>query len=96
MKKFFHKNFCSRILKALVYFILIAFILSCKGPDSDDFEDDSAINYNSDEENAQRLPDAIISTLGEEIVDEPKINATLTLIEAVSYTHLTLPTICSV
>ena len=81
MKKYFHKNFCSRILKALVYLILIAFILSCKGPDSDDFEDDSAITYNSDEENAQRLPDAIISTLGEEIVDEPKINATLTLIE---------------
>tara|TARA_B100001029_G_scaffold32105_1_gene24071 strand:+ start:173 stop:1585 length:1413 start_codon:yes stop_codon:yes gene_type:complete len=81
MKKFFHKNFYSRILKALVYFILIAFILSCSGPDSEDFEDDSAITYNSDEENAQRLPDAIISTLGEEIVDEPKINATLTLIE---------------
>ena len=55
MKKFFHKNFYSRILKALVYFILIAFILSCKGPDSDDFEDDSAITYNNSEEDAQRL-----------------------------------------
>ncbi len=81
MKKFFLKNTIYNNKRLFVYFIITSFIFSCHGPDSDDFDDADAITFNNDDENTKRLPGAFISTLGEEIVDEPKINATLTLVE---------------
>ena len=79
MRKFFLNNSIS-YTKPIIYFVIVSFVMSCNGPDSNDFNDADAITFINDE-NTQRLPDAIISTLGEEIVDEPKINATLTLVE---------------
>ena len=67
-------------IRSLICFLIIPFIISCHGPEPLDLDDgESEISYTG--ENIQRLPEAIISTLGEEIVDEPKINATLSLIE---------------
>jgi len=79
MKFFLNSSMITR--RAIIHFIIISSVLSCKGPDSNDFDDTDPVNYNSVAEDIQRLPDAIISTFGEEIVDEPKINATLTLVE---------------
>ena len=81
MKRFFLNNSINKNRRIFVCFIIISFVFSCHGPDSDDFEDADAITFNTEDKITQRLPDAIISTLGEEIVDEPKINATLTLVE---------------
>ena len=69
MKKFFLKNTIYNNKRLFVYFIITSFIFSCHGPDSDDFDDADAITFNNDDENTKRLPEAIISTLGEEIVD---------------------------
>ena len=52
--------------------------------------------------NESNLPIILIDTFGQEIPDDPRIPAHLGIIDnssginPVSYTHLTLPTICSV
>ena len=80
MKKCFLKNSMYNKIRSLICFLIIPFIISCHGPEPLDLDDgESEISYTG--ESIQRLPEAIISTLGEEIVDEPKINATLSLIE---------------
>ena len=58
-------------------------ILSCNGPDDLDLVniESEVITFQENAPNENNLPSMRISTNGQEIVDEPKINADLTVVE---------------
>lgn len=67
-----------------IYFIVSSlFFFSCHGPDDSDLVniESEVITFYENESEEDTFPSIMVSTKGQEIVDEPKINADLTVVE---------------
>ena len=67
-----------------IYFLVASLLFfSCHGPDDSDLVnlESEVITFYEDESNEDTFPSMMVSTNGQEIVDEPKINADLTVVE---------------
>ena len=67
-----------------IYFIVSSlFFFSCHGPDDSDLVniESEVITFYETESEEDTFPSIMVSTNGQEIVDEPKINADLTVLE---------------
>ena len=67
-----------------IYFIVSSlFFFSCHGPDDSDLVniESEVITFYETESEEDTFPSIMVSTNGQEIVDEPKINADLTVVE---------------
>ena len=76
-------SFLFQNIKKLGYLYLIFFVISCKGPEELDLTniENQIINFNEYSIEDVNFPTINITTDGKDIVDEPKINASLLVIE---------------
>jgi hypothetical protein len=73
----------SNLIKYSFFSTLSLFFISCSGPDKLDLSniESDVITFYENEQEENNFPRMFISTNGQEIIDEPKINADLSVVE---------------